>query len=63
MDSTYKLCNKVETLTGFSYLGCKLNAIGGCGILLKREISRTNPNLLQSILTLKALRCWEFLFY
>ena len=30
MDSIEKLCNEVETVNGFSYLGNRLNASGGC---------------------------------
>ena len=30
MDSIEKLCDEVETVNGFCYLGDRLNAIGGC---------------------------------
>ena len=30
MDSIEKLCNEVETVNGFCYLGDRLNASGGC---------------------------------
>ena len=30
MDSINKLCNEVETVNGFCYLGDRLNASGGC---------------------------------
>ena len=30
MDSIKKLCDEVETVNGFCYLGKRLNASGGC---------------------------------
>ena len=30
MDSVEKLCEEVETVIGFCYLGDRVNAVGGC---------------------------------
>ena len=33
-----KLCDVMETMRGFSYLGNKLNASGGCEVTVKAKV-------------------------
>ena len=38
MDSIKKLCDEVETVNGFCYLGDRLNASGGCEVAVTARV-------------------------
>ena len=38
VDLIKKLCNKVETVNGFHYLGDRLNASGGCEVAVTARV-------------------------
>ena len=38
MDLIEKLCNEVETVNGFCYLGDRLNASGGCEVAVTARV-------------------------
>ena len=39
MDSIEKLCDEVETVNGFCYLGDRLNASGGCEVTVTERVT------------------------